>query len=54
MRNACTVLFGISEKKKRPLRISRNEWECNNIKINPQQIGCDCVDKIALAQDVAQ
>jgi hypothetical protein len=35
---------------KRPLRRPRRRWE-NNIKMDPQKVGCGSMDWIELAQD---
>jgi hypothetical protein len=45
----CMVLVGKSEGK-RPLGSPRRRWE-NNIKMDLQEVGCEGVDWIDLAQD---
>ena len=48
-RNAYTVLLGKPEGK-RPLGRPRRRWE-DNIKMDLREVGCDPVDRIALAED---
>jgi hypothetical protein len=48
-RGGCRVLVGKPEGK-RPLRKSRNRWE-DNIKMNLQEVGCEGMDWIDVAQD---
>ena len=48
-RGGYRVLAGKPEGK-RPLRKSRRRWE-DNIKINLQEVGCEGMDWIDLAQD---
>jgi hypothetical protein len=43
------VLMGIPEGK-RPLRRPRRRWE-NNIRMDLQEVVCDCENWIGLAQD---
>jgi hypothetical protein len=45
----CRVFCGKTEGK-RPLRRPRHRWE-DNIRIDLQEVGCDCMDWIGLAQD---
>ena len=43
------VIVGKSERK-RPLGRPRRRWE-DNIKLDIQEMGCECMDWIDLAQD---
>jgi hypothetical protein len=49
MRNACRILIGKPEGKN-PLGKTRRRWE-ENIEMNFEEIGLECVDWIYLAQD---
>jgi hypothetical protein len=48
-RGACTVLAGRPEGK-RQLGRSRSRWE-DNIKMDFQEVRCECMDWIDLVQD---
>jgi hypothetical protein len=48
-RSVYRVLWGIPEGK-RPLESTRRGWE-DNIKMDPQEVGCEDVDWIELARD---
>ena len=48
-RGVCRVLVGKPEGK-RPLGRPRRRWE-DNIKMDLQEVGCECMDWIELAQD---
>jgi hypothetical protein len=48
-RGAYRVLVGKPEGK-RPLRRPRRRW-VDNIRMDLQEVGCGCVDRIGLAQD---
>jgi hypothetical protein len=49
MRNACRILVGKPEGKRRLGRL-RRRW-VENIKVDLREIGWDCMDWIELAQD---
>jgi len=48
-RGVCRVLVGKPEGK-RPLGRPRRRWE-GNIKTDLQEVGCECMDCIGLAQN---